>query len=206
MIKFVYFDVGGVLIKDFSETNKWAEMIGDMSIKPKDNDRFGEYFTKWEPVVCKGLELNSLLFKVSEEFGVTFSQNYDWMKDFVSRFERNDTIWPVVQEIKLSAKVGLLTNMYPRMLDAIFEKGLLDGKWEVVIDSSLVSFKKPEKEFFDIAEKRAGVSASEILFIENSKKHIDAAKKLGWRTFWYDSKNYNASSRKLLGFYNRWYL
>jgi hypothetical protein len=26
MTKFVYFDVGGVLIKDFSKTNKWEEL------------------------------------------------------------------------------------------------------------------------------------------------------------------------------------
>lgn len=40
-IKFIYFDVGGVVILDYSKTNKWNEMLTDLGIpeelKPKFN-------------------------------------------------------------------------------------------------------------------------------------------------------------------------
>lgn len=33
MIKFVYFDIGGVVVKDFSGNNKWNEMKKFMGVK-----------------------------------------------------------------------------------------------------------------------------------------------------------------------------
>lgn len=88
--------------------------------------------------------------------------------------------------------------MYPEMLDAIKEKGLLpNSNWAAVIDSSIDKVKKPDKGIFELAEKRAGFSGQEILFVENGMKHIKAANDFGWQTFWYDSSNYSQSSKKL---------
>ena len=39
-IKFIYFDIGGVLLLDFSKTNKWLEMRRDLGISPDLDSQF----------------------------------------------------------------------------------------------------------------------------------------------------------------------
>jgi FMN phosphatase YigB (HAD superfamily) len=57
-------------------------------------------------------------------------------------------------------------------------------------------------EIYQIAQEKAGVPAKEILFVDNRQKNIDGAKKVGWQTFFYDSKDYNKSSHDLGNFLN----
>lgn len=184
MIKFVYFDVGGVLIKDFSKTDKWERMKKDLQIT---DPNFDIWFDKLEMQLCLGK--------------ATFEGTMLNLNDFVSRFEVNKSIWPAVKMVKKKYKIGLVTGMYPGMLDAIKTKGLLPNvNWDVVIDSSVVGMKKPDKNIFELAQKEAGVKTEEILFVENSSKNIDTAKSLGWQTFLYDSGDYEKSSQELLKF------
>lgn len=198
-MKFIYFDVGGVVIKDFSGTNKWIRLRRDMGIKPEQDIKFEEFFDKYEPEVCLGRDIETLVPLIKKQFNVKFSPNYSFLEDFVKRFEKNDSIWPVLESATKNYKIGLLTNMYPNMLDLIKKRNLMpDISWNVVIDSSTEKLRKPQKEIFELAQQRAGVSPSEILFVENGKKHVDAAKKYGWNTFLYDSSNPEKSSAELM--------
>jgi HAD superfamily hydrolase (TIGR01509 family) len=199
MIKFIFFDVGGVLLKDFTGTGKWLELQKELGIMPEQETDFIDLYDKYEPEVCLGRDVDSLLPLIEKKFGVKIPQGYSFLKDgFVNRFEKNESIWPVVEEIQQKYPVGLLTNMYPGMLEAIKEKGLLpNANWAAVIDSSIDKVKKPDKGIFELAEKRAGFSGQEILFVENGAKHVKAASEFGWQTFLYDSKDYEKSSREL---------
>lgn len=40
MIRFVYFDVGGVVIRDFSGTNRWEEFMKTIGVKTSDYEKF----------------------------------------------------------------------------------------------------------------------------------------------------------------------
>ena len=84
------------------------------------------------------------------------------------------------------------------MLDLIEKRGLMpDVEWDVIIDSSVEKLLKPQKKIYEFAQKKAGVGASEIMFVENSKSHVEVAKELGWQTFYYDSLDYAKSSLAL---------
>lgn len=184
MIKFVYFDVGGVVIKDFSETNKWQEFLTATGMSEED----------WE--INYGGKIDVGIFPENPKIP------YDkLLSGFVDRFEINSSIWPIIAKTKENYPVGLLTNMYPRMLDLIRSHNLLPKiNWDVIIDSSIEKVAKPDPKIFEIAQNKAGVPGKEILFIENSEGHVKSAEKFGWRTFWYDSKNYEDSSSKLQAF------
>lgn len=166
MISFVYFDVGGTIIKDFSETNKREQLKDDTEMS------------------CGRLPIEPFL-----------------VRGFVSRFEKNESIWPIIFNVKKHYRVGLLTNMYPGMLTEIKKQGLMpEVQWDLIIDSSVEGFAKPGKEIYEIAQKRADVKAEELFFIDNTLANVETAKDFGWRTFWYDSKNYEDSSSKLAAF------
>ena len=113
------------------------------------------------------------------------------------------SIWLVIAEISRRTRVGLLTNMYPKMFQAIKEHGLLPAiEWEVVIDSSVKGIQKPDPEIFKLAEGRSGAKGKEILFVENTAGHVKAAQKFGWQTFLYDSSNIEKSSDGLSKFFH----
>jgi HAD superfamily hydrolase (TIGR01509 family) len=200
MVSFVYFDVGGVVMKDFSGSAKWKDLEMELGIAEDSYIDFTKFWDSYEPELCRGKEADSLLPVISKHFGIIVPLNYSIMREgFVSRFEENKSIWPVVTEVQKTHKTGLLTNMYPGMLNAIHARKLLDDfAWDVTIDSSVVGFQKPDHQIYEIAQERAGVKPSEILFIDNSAKNIEGAKKAGWQTFHYDATNPQKASKELM--------
>jgi HAD superfamily hydrolase (TIGR01509 family) len=197
-IEFIYFDVGGVLILDFSGTKKWMEMTTAFGITDQNREEFDALFNNLEKEVCIGRDVESLVPVFKEKFNIKTLNNYSFLADFVNRFEYNASIHSLIKKVKQKYKIGLLTNMYPGMLNAIKAKSLLpEVEYDAVIDSAIEKCQKPEDKIFKIAEDKAKVSPNKILFVENSIKHIEAAKKRGWQTFLYDSKNPEESTKQL---------
>ena len=139
---------------------------------------------------------------LSEKFKIQFPPDFSLLTYYVDYFQPSTSLWPVITEIKRTSKVGLLTNMYVGMLDLIRDRNLLPSiDWDVVIDSSKVDLQKPDPKIYLLAQKLSGVENGEILFVDNSKKNIDAAKNLGWTIFYFGSSDYEKSSSNLLEFY-----
>lgn len=207
MTRFVYFDLGGVVILDFSGTDNWEKLKKELCVRPDRNQEFEDFFKKYEPEVCLGKDVESLLPLITEKFGSKLPVDYSLLIDgFVNRFQVNKSIWPVIEKIHQRCKIGLLTNQYPYMLDAIAKKGLLPSvSWDVVVDSSIVGLRKPDSKIFQLAEEKAGARGQEILFVENSLNHVQAANDFGWQTFLYDSHKPDKSSVDLLQFFRDHY-
>ncbi len=174
------------------------EMKRDMGVTADKDEEFDQLWDQLEKEICVGRDTDSVLPIIKERFNLLLPDNYLLLMDgYVNRFEVNKSIWPVINEIQKHCKVGLLTNMYPGMYEAIKKRGILPKvNWNLVIDSSVEKIAKPDPAIFKLAEERAGVKGNQILFVENSQGHIDAARKFGWRTFLYDPANPEDSSKK----------
>lgn len=203
MITFVYFDVGGVLIKDFSASSKWKELQKYLGVTPLNEALFNEVWMSHRNRVCLDFDVDDMIDELNTKVGLTIPKEYSLLQGFVDRFEKNETIWDTVSAIGGQVRIGLLTNMYPRMLDAIKEKGILPPTpFDVIMDSSIVKLQKPDARFFVEASRAAQAKNEELLFIDNQEKHVNAAKQLGWQTFHYDSSDYEGSSSRLLEFFD----
>lgn len=201
MIKFIYFDVGGVVIQDFSGTYKWEELKAELGVNKDNSQKFDDVWAIYDNEICVTRKVNSLVPILNREVGLNIPLDYSLLGGFVNRFEKNESIWPVVGKAKKKYRIGLLTNMYLGMFEKIQVKGILPPVgFDVIVDSSQVKLQKPDEEIFRLAEKLAGVSGSEILFVENSKMHVEAANELGWQTFLYNSSDVTGSSQELLKF------
>jgi FMN phosphatase YigB (HAD superfamily) len=198
MISFVYFDVGGVAMLDFSKTNKWADLKHELHVTPQNDNLFEQVWAEFAWDICLNRDVESLIPIMREEVGLDIADDYSLLEGFLKRYEVNHSMWPLMQSLQSSLPIGLLTNMYPGLLNAIKDRKLLpDIKWHAVIDSSVVGYQKPDKEIFEIAEKEAGIEGKNILFVENTESHINTAKQLGWQTFLYDPANPEISTQKL---------
>lgn len=202
MISFVYFDVGGVVMLDFNKTNKWYEMKHDLGVPDDKMELFDSIWNRYPIAIDCDVEL--LIFTIGKEIGIQIPPDYSMLEDFAHRFTPNPSIWLVIEQIHKKCRVGLLTNMYPRMLNLIQSKNLLPRvQWDVIIDSSVVKLKKPDPRIYTLAQDRAHVSGTNIFFVENQEHNIAAAKAAGWRTFLYDTSEPEQSSRDVLDFFQR---
>lgn len=198
MIDFVYFDVGGVVVKDFSASSKWDLLRQDVGIENKDKKKFDAIWRDYEKEICTSLPVDNMIPLLEKEFAVHIPKGHSILGNFVKYFEKNGSIWPIVEEMSKTVKIGLLTSMYVGMFKEIIKKDILPHiVWNTIIDSSVVGFAKPDRKIFEIAEEEAQVKPASILFVENNQHNIEVAKSLGWQTFFYDSADYEKSSKEL---------
>ena len=197
-IDFIYFDLGGVVVLDFSKTNKWQELFKAIGIDGEHLGEFGKFFHEYEQQLNAGMNFDIFIEKAKHQFKLTIQTGEELLNGFVNRFEVNPTIQPLLSELLEEYRLGLLTNMYSGMFKAIKSRGLLPNiNWEVVVDSSLEGFAKPQPEIYLLAQERIGLKPENILFIDNSEKNIMAAKKIGWKTMLYDPLQPSQSNEKI---------
>lgn len=202
MISFVFFDVGGVILKDFSGTNKWDFLYVELGVSIEKVEKFKELWKKYGREVNINRDVDSLIPILNSELHLSIPDGYSLLNGFVNRFEKNETIWPIIETVRRTCGIGLLTDMYPRLFSKISERALIpEGKWDLVIDSSLVGCKKPDVQIFELAQSRISAKKENVLFVENTLKHVEAAQKFGWQTFLYDPKNCIESSKQLLNYF-----
>jgi len=202
-MKFIYFDVGGVLMKDFSKTNKWEEMLTDLKIDKENWSSLDEKYDEFEKQVSMGRSVEDFVSTLIE-FGAKLPNNYSINGDFVARFEKNDEIWKIISDYKQKYKIGLLTNQYPGMFNLINKANLLlFNDWDIIIDSAEVKLSKPNEEIYLLAQEKAKVEPGEILFVDNKDKNLEVPTRLGWKTFLYDSSDYERSNKELREFFGR---
>ena len=200
IISFVYFDLGGVVIRNLTiDENAWSRMKRDLGVPPSFDQEFDAYYDKIELLVQAGADIDSFLPEMAQKFHLTFPIGYSVLTDLTSRFHKNESIWPVIDAAKKIGKIGLLTNTYPRLLDKIKQANLLPAvAWDVIIDSSIEGTQKPEARIYEIATERAGVAPEEIFFIDDRPKNLAAAERVGWQTFLYDPRHAEESSQHLM--------
>lgn len=197
-ILFVYFDVGGVLLIDYSETDKWSQMKRDLGITDELDKQFDNVWKNHRSRICIDCDVDTIIPEFEEKVGIKIPGDYSMLADFVNRFELNNSIHEIAQKIKEKYKVGLLTNMYPRMLSLIKEKKLIPKiDWDSEVDSSVIGLQKPESGIFERAEQMAEASPSQIFFVDNSLENVEAAQKRGWQALLYDPKDIAGSNAKL---------
>ncbi|MDB5186066.1 MAG: hypothetical protein JWL85_589, partial [Candidatus Saccharibacteria bacterium] len=132
MIKFIYFDVGGVAISDFSGTDEWSNLKAELGVTPEMDAEFMKVWYPYEHEVLVGRNIETLLPIFRQKFGLDIPEDYSLLNGFVSRFTANMPIWSIIEKVKEKNRVGLLTNMYPDMLKAIEQKGILPPvEWDV---------------------------------------------------------------------------
>lgn len=198
-IKFIYLDLGGVAILDFSGTNKWNEMMDGIGIPEVQRDNFKKLFKKHEPSLLIGGNPDNFIRAVETEIDIKFPENYSLIDDFVDRFEPNYSIQAFLDQNKDKYKFGLLTNAYKEMLSKIISRGILPKvEWERIVDSSEVGMQKPDLEIYELATKLSGVTPNEILFVDNKEENLINPPKLGWNVFYYDSNNIQQSNKNLI--------
>jgi epoxide hydrolase-like predicted phosphatase len=84
----------------------------------------------------------------------------------------------LVREVGKSCKVGLVTN---NAVDtrSRWQANLPPDLFEVVIDSSEVGLRKPDRAIYELALDRLGVAASAAIFVDDQPIYVEGARSCG---------------------------
>ena len=198
-IKFIYFDLGGVLFIDLMVSNRWGEFVERLGVPSSLKDEFNNLYDKYEPLFNIGkMHTDEFVAIVGDRLNLKLKTS-NLLLSLVDEFLPNESLQGLLPKIQKQYRTGLLTNMYIGMLDEVFNRRLVprDG-WEIIIDSSKIGMAKPDKHIFEFAQKQANVSPENILFIDNSSANIKAAASSGWQTLLYDPADIEGSNNRIM--------
>ena len=179
-IRFVFFDVNGVLVCFYQRAfTKMARDTGLSEVKIEST------FWRYNDSICRGeitaTEFNQLM---SQQLGV---DKIDWYGYYLEAISPVEETQACLEQAAKNFGVGLLTNIMPGLLDILIkQRKLPDIAYDVIMDSSTTGLIKPETAFYELAMARAGVNPEQILFIDDSPTNLMSAERLGWQVLRFD--------------------
>ena len=175
-IKFIYFDVGGVLLNFVHAHKKVAAQYN----VPYESV-LAVFENNWREECRGNISPAQYMQLFADALGMTdvpADAGDFWSDHFLSVTPMHE----LARALSTTHQVGILSNAGPGVLDHSMRKGHIpDIPWSAIIDSSRHGVIKPEEKIYEIAEKAAGVSPEEILFIDDVPENITAATARGWQ-------------------------
>ena len=190
-VSFVYFDVNGCLVRFFHRA--FTKLAEDTGASP---DVIESTFWHYNDTVCRG-EMSM------EEFNQAFAQklgldSLEWQNYYL------EAVTPIKEMHELARwavgqyRIGLLTNLMPGILEMLKQRQLIpDLPYTSIIDSSAVGAIKPEEKIYEIAEQKAGVPATELLLVDDSRANLMPAQHRGWHVLWFDDFSPDESAKRV---------
>jgi len=192
MIKNIAFDVGGVLAIErhsFSELKNNSELgIHGFMVKKLGLD-MDSWFDSIDWAYSKSNEgkisKKEALFYMSNNVGVSsFKLENLFLKAYKRKFRRNNELFNFAFSLKEKYKISILSDQWHVSKDGvILSKDV--KKFDSAVFSCDVGFRKPNPKIFELALKKAKISSSEMLFIDNREWNVKSARKLGIKSILY---------------------
>jgi len=190
-IKFVYFDINGCLVRYYHRA--FTKIAYQFAIS---SEAVETAFWHYNDAVCSGeISLDEFNKKLSEHLGIGQINFKDYYMDSVEAMPGMNEL---VGQISTDYQIGLISDIMPGFIDSLSAKNLIANvEFDAIVDSSVVKALKPELKMFQIAEKMAGVSAKEILLIDDSRNNLAAADKLEWHVIWFNDTDPKDSIQRI---------
>jgi HAD superfamily hydrolase (TIGR01509 family) len=191
-IKFIYFDIGGVLLNFSGMFTSLADVL---------NASAEEVHDFWEPR-DNALNLGTL---TPEEFWRQIKTHFhyrgrdiDLVDLWLTNFRPIKETHAFARKISRTRKIGLLSNAMPGSIAKARALGHIPrAKFAAIIESSVVGVTKPDPKIFTIAKIRAGMAPGEILFIDDNEINVLRAYESGFHSYHFNTNNPAASVKEL---------
>lgn len=194
---FVYFDIGGVLAHAESVILHRVSQELNRSL-----DQVKSIYHQYVALAHKGkLTQTDLQLMFMFKLNVPFrgDNKKKLFRDWVEYIKPNKPAHAFATEVAKNFPVGLLTNIFG---DGFYDRMKKAGQvpslpYKAVVQSAEVGFIKPEPEIYAEATQKAGVPPEKILFIDDRKLNVKAARDAGWQAEWFNELKTEASIARL---------
>jgi HAD superfamily hydrolase (TIGR01509 family) len=179
-VRFVYFDVNGCLVQfthhGFTRLSKESGVPVDV---------IEALFWDYDEPINRG---EKVVEELNEALSTRLNMEVDWMEYYLDAAQPIPGMDELLQWTSEHYYIGLLTNTMPGFVEALQARGKIPAiQFDHVIDSSVVRAMKPDPTIYEIAQNEAKFPGSEILFVDDTRVNLVAAKKFEWHTIWFDA-------------------
>jgi putative hydrolase of the HAD superfamily len=187
-MRYIFFDVDGVLIKGYSATAgerlRWdAHLQRDLGIDP-DVMKSVFFDRLFESVILGRKDLLKALADVLPEMGFEGLPqtlvDYWLEKDSVVNEETFDVIRQIKE--KPGARLFLATHQEKYRANHLWHTLGFKDHFEEIFFSGRMGVKKTDPEFFNLIEKELCLDEAECLLIDDNEAVCEAARNAGWKT------------------------
>lgn len=189
MIKTIIFDLGNVVIfvsnvcagLKISEYNFLKRHLIRAKIKEYEKGKISteEFYTWFNKKTRRNIDISRL----------------DNM--FEDVFSLNEKMGSLLKKLKNNYRIIALSNTNEANYDFVLKKYDILTIFDDYVLSYKVGYLKPEKKIYELALEKALCKPEECVFIDDRKKFVNAAKKLGINSIQYDYKNHSYLEKTL---------
>ncbi|MEX2006695.1 MAG: HAD-IA family hydrolase [Candidatus Saccharimonadales bacterium] len=179
-VRFVYFDVNGTLVRFFERAFR---QIAEETGHPLEQVEM--LYWRHDVGACVGSESTEKINKIfASELDI---KDFDWQKYYLDNIEATPNVDELVRWAAKNYEVGLLTNNWLGLTDALLHKKLIpDVNWTVILESAKYHAVKPDPKIYEVAQGLANAEPSEIMLVDDNPPYLVGADQAGWHTVRFD--------------------
>jgi HAD superfamily hydrolase (TIGR01509 family) len=179
-VRFVYFDVNGCIVQF---THRAFTRLAKESGVPV--DIIEALFWDYDDPINRG---EKTVEELNQALSMKLNMEVDWMEYYLDTVEPIEGMSELLEWVQQHYQVGLLTNTMPGFVEALQARGKIPPiQFDAIIDSSVVGSMKPEPAIYEVAQQKTRLPGAEILFVDDLRQNLVAAKKYDWHTIWFDA-------------------
>lgn len=198
-IKFIFFDLGGVLVDHIGALRKIARQLNiteedTISLFKKNADDLDRGTLPWQD------------FEIVFYNKLQPSQHlkHRLIESFVDNFNPILETHNFINKIDKYIDMGILSNVSKDVFQLITKNKLIPNiHYKAEIISGEIGLIKPYKEIYEYAAKKINILPSEILLVDDKVINLETAKVLGWNSVLFNTSN---PSESILRIENQYFL
>ena len=181
MIKNIVFDLGNVLL-DFNSDLIIEDFVDDRKLHQKISENI---FKSKEWILLDRGEISAE--EATERFINRMPENEELIKEIMDNWKYY--LKPMEENIEVLNNIDngiydiyVLSNFHKEAFEEVYNKYDFFKNFDGMIISYREKTVKPEKEIYEKLIKKFAINPEDTLFIDDSKRNIEAAEKLGFKT------------------------
>ncbi len=183
-VKFVYFDIGNVLLYFAHVPTVIAEKY---NLDPQNVEDFFYEHIDW--LCTDEMSIKEYSHKAAEHLSID-DPEFNWVEINNSALRPISESHELATEIAKVLPVGLLSDAWRGSPEVFFGQKLIpDLDYAAEVYSFEHGSVKPEDKLMAVAEEKAKVLPENILFIDDRASKLTGAKRRGWQTIQFDPDN-----------------
>lgn len=176
MYKAIIFDFFDVIAPDFYRL--WLENIG--------RKREGEFLT-----IAQAIDRGKIgEHEYYTRLGQLSGQASDSIRnEFENKTQLNQDVLQLINNLKQSYKIGLLTNSPAFVMRRIIQNNHLGHYFDIIVISGEAGLVKPDPKLFKLTLDQLGVNESETIFIDDVENYTKSARAMGITSIQFSSNS-----------------
>ena len=110
-------------------------------------------------------------------------------KEYLDTIELADGFMEFVEKAQTQYKLAILSNDSSRWSRYLREKFNINRYFDVISVSGDLKIKKPDERIFSLTLEKLGVSAEECIYVDDRRRNLGAANKVGMHPVLFNSRN-----------------